>query len=535
MADRRSSALVQAVAVTLTATTLRVLATGRVAMFGIDDANIYFTYVKHALLGYGIAFAPDGAPVEGFTSLAWWALLTAAQAVLPFSLDMTSLILSTAVMVALLTLVHRTVSRTDPALALPVILVIAAMPGVVDWLCLSRMETGLWTLAVLGATISVTLTTPLRTSTAIAWLAVLPLIRPEGYALAPLLSLIGGLRLASMQGAPGSVRMVLHRTLTLGTLPVLVIAAVILWRWNTFGVVFPMTYYAKVSASLWDNVTDGWTYLLRSLASGGWVPLLTLAAALLWRRPAETLRWPLVVMAWLVIQPILSGGDHFSYGRFLVPAYLLGWLLLARHAPTLPVMPVRRWAVVGVLIAVQTMAVTTPPWRNALRHEYAIARDGRLEAAMIEAVHATGPLPVWGVTSAGGTSYAYSGTCLDLLGLNNPRMAVARPFKHGTIRNHASFSAEVFFAQAPDVLWVFGAASDADAIAVADAEWRTDGAQRRMLRGLIEDHRFARRYAFGRVSRNGASYYGIVRRAWMDSLPAGSVRFEPLQTRTFVF
>ncbi len=522
-------------AVTLAATTLRVLATGRVAMFGIDDANIYFTYVKHALLGYGIAFAPDGAPVEGFTSLAWWALLTGLQAVSPFDLDVTSLILSTTVMVALLTLVHRTVSRTDPSLALPVILVIAAMPGMVDWLCLSRMETGLWTLAVLGATVSVTLTTPLRTTSAIAWLAMLPLIRPEGYVLAPLLSLVGGLRLASMQGAPWSVHTVLRRTFSLSALPLLVIAAVIVWRWHTFGVLFPMTYYAKVSASLWDNMADGWTYLLRSLASGGWVPLLALGASALWRRPAETLRWPLMILAWLVLQPVLSGGDHFSYGRFLVPACLLSWLLLALHAPTMPVIPVRRWAVVGALIAVQMLAVTTPPWRNALRHEYAIARDGRVEAALIEAVHTTGPLPVWGVTSAGGTSYAYSGTCLDLLGLNNPSMALATPYKHGTIRNHASFSADVFFDQLPDLLWVFGAPSHEAAVSLAHTEWRPDGAQRRMLRGLIEDPRFSQRYAFGRVSGNGAAYYGIVRRSWMDSLPAGSVRFEPLQTRTFVF
>src|SRR5688572_5292050 len=38
---------------------------------GIDDANIYFIYVRNFFLGNGFVYHPTGEHVEGFTSMLW--------------------------------------------------------------------------------------------------------------------------------------------------------------------------------------------------------------------------------------------------------------------------------------------------------------------------------------------------------------------------------------------------------------------------------------------------------------------------------
>src|ERR1700712_255144 len=40
-------------------------------MIGIDDANIYFIYMKNFANGYGFEYNRGGEHVEGFTSLLW--------------------------------------------------------------------------------------------------------------------------------------------------------------------------------------------------------------------------------------------------------------------------------------------------------------------------------------------------------------------------------------------------------------------------------------------------------------------------------
>lgn len=41
------------------------------SIFGVDDANIYFVYMKNIAQGYGFVYSIGGEHVEGFTSLSW--------------------------------------------------------------------------------------------------------------------------------------------------------------------------------------------------------------------------------------------------------------------------------------------------------------------------------------------------------------------------------------------------------------------------------------------------------------------------------
>ena len=39
---------------------------------GVDDANIYFVYMKHVANGYGLVYTISGENIEGFTSLLYY-------------------------------------------------------------------------------------------------------------------------------------------------------------------------------------------------------------------------------------------------------------------------------------------------------------------------------------------------------------------------------------------------------------------------------------------------------------------------------
>ena len=135
------------------------------------------------------------------------------------------------------------------------------------------------------------------------------------------------------------------------------------------------------------------------------------------------------------------------------------------------------------------------------------------------------------MTSAGGTSYQYSGSCLDLLGLNNAEMAMADPTKRGAMRNHGSFSRNVFFDQQPDILVVFGASTDPVAQQHFNDDWAPNGIQRLLLRGLLEDPRMQNLYVAAKVSRGRDSYYALVRKQWTVTLPE-DVLIAPFQIDT---
>lgn len=505
------------------ATILRVLMTGRVSFTGIDDANIYFTYVKNFLANQSIAFVSGGEPVEGFTSLLWFGLLAGGQALSPFSLDTTSLVLSTCIAVAFLAVVYHVVEQQSPRLGLSIVVLVAFLPGGADWLVLSRMETGIWAFIVCLAVVETTVNT-INRNRLVVLLSLLPLVRPEGYALAPILALVAAFRHsysfeAFTSGEPRKKFFGLFAYYIAG--PLIVIASIIAWRLASFGVPLPMTYYAKVSASFSDNVLDGAAYLVRTLSHGGWVVFLGFLYLAYARKNRHQYELLILTLGWLFLQPVLSGGDHFAYGRFFFPAFALSWIAISLMIDSSRFSNKKLIVATVFLVAAQQFVTTTTPFGNNLMHEYKIAADGRLEAELIESVHGTGngSLPVWGVTSAGGTSYAYDGTCLDLLGLNNPMMAFAKPYKRGVIRNHASFAAEVFFEQQPDVLVVFGAPSLEAAIEQANADWALGGIQRSLLQDLVDDPRFSDLYTFTAIGRNETTYYAIARRAWLAGLP----------------
>jgi len=60
-------------------------------------------------------------------------------------------------------------------------------------------------------------------------------------------------------------------------------------------------------------------------------------------------------------------------------------------------------------------------------------------------------LPSLGVIASGGTKYTYPGEVIDLLGLNNTKMAHNRGERYG-IKNHAAFEQKTFYELKPTIV-----------------------------------------------------------------------------------
>jgi hypothetical protein len=109
------------------------------------------------------------------------------------------------------------------------------------------------------------------------------------------------------------------------------------WRLLYFGSWAPNTYHAKTSASRWNEIRDGWAYLLAyastPLGAAGLLPLL-IAPAALWSESASpaSARWraglPAVSGLCMLAVVIGSGGDIYPGGRFLNVVTSLGLVSL---------------------------------------------------------------------------------------------------------------------------------------------------------------------------------------------------------------
>ncbi len=155
----------------------------------------------------------------------------------------------------------------------------------------------------------------------------LVLARPEGVPLA-LLLLLAGLARPDPRGG--------GRAWPEACAFLVLLAAYGAWRLWVFGDWAPNTYYAKTSASRWNEVADGLAYLAAFartpdgalvLASGATLPLLLASRA--WRDGAARATTLLVACTWASIaSTVAAGGDCYPGSRLLLPAVALAILAM---------------------------------------------------------------------------------------------------------------------------------------------------------------------------------------------------------------
>jgi arabinofuranosyltransferase len=462
--------------------------------YGIDDANIYFVYMRNLAEGHGFVWTVGGERVEGFTSILWTLIGAAcyllSPARFPLLLLALNFVMATYTVFRVMRFVRR-LNNTEHLLIAPTDILILAMLffplGFIEWSLLTLLETGLWLFLLVNATLNLCdrYLDNKRVNLFTFSLMVMALVgtRPEGLLFGPLLILLYFTQTALEEG----LRPALRRSLAPALLFAGTAAALIAWRLSYFGFPFPNTYYAKVSSDIVDNVKEGIRYFFKfcyayphlALAIGLLVAVVSQLTIRAFRQrrysalsPHEKIQALLfVVIAAGLALPVVTGGDHFKYSRFyqfFVPLLLISlfnlpaysqhlaslqlrnsraaWLVTAALLPCLFFLPKSNWIDFGLEYRVSGNKVT---------EDFDIAMRGRFMADYMNRTFADQhPRPSAGVIAAGGFAYNYLGETVDLMGLNNVRMAHANREKTG-FRNHASFDIATFWTLRPDIVGPF--------------------------------------------------------------------------------
>ncbi len=458
---------------------------------GIDDANIYFVYVKNFVNGHGFVYNVGSERVEGFTSLLWVLLISPLYWLgSPFELSvllLNVLLLSGIVYrtLRLIQYINNTPAFFSPAACL-VLSFLFLIPGFVEWMTLSLMENALWCfllVSTVGAAVKFLREEQRRH---LIWLSVyvglLVLTRPESM----LWGLVFGVGIALLSGfglprrnawwSPSGLYLLGAYLFVLGTLIVI--------RYSYFGYLLPNTYYAKVSSDKVHNLIHGaryigfslyqtpllWLFVFGSLVS------LTILLSHWWRErlPLHTLPKFMKLQLAFSLVCILSvalavyvGGDHFAMLRFFqafIPIYFLALLnfpfwkhfFVFRYEGTLPVSVRSGYLVLLLLLPLLYFSTQSPlhllsEERSPLFPEFRLASMGRQEGKLLTELFSQLPeFPTVGVSAAGGFAYTYRGATIDLMGLNNTEMAHASDVKVG-LKNHAAFYIPTFFSLQPAV------------------------------------------------------------------------------------
>jgi hypothetical protein len=494
---------------------------------GIDDANIFFVYARHFSAGHGFVFNPDGERVEGFTSLLW---VLAASAATTVGGSPERVLLVFNILLVTLTLVCC-VRALSGAWAVALLILLLSDPAYVTWHTVALMETALW-----GAllTIAVLVACEQRDGNA-PWLGaigvLLVLTRPEALLWVPTLLVLVYLTHATATRLSAGAKLVLPGLAGFA----LAAGALTIFRLVYFGSPLPNTYYAKVSPSITYSVREGATYLVSYAASSPIVftavlavPISVLHAIMTRFRERKTLVLAGAAATGLGI-PILTGGDHFDGFRFYQPIYPVLLLNLAhclrtvapQYLPasvTSAVDPrlklVATAAGLGMCIVFQAVAWISADRSALLGREFDIAVAGRQAGERANLVFAgmDEPPDIAAIT-VGGIQYAYRGAVIDLMGLNNTRMAHNGGDRVG-VRSHAAFELRTFDDLNPKIVLPLVQYSDS-----MSAVGRPDPFAHRVLKGLLERQDFRGRYQLAEVrTKDGISFAGWYQRRFLSHL-----------------
>jgi len=194
------------------------------------------------------------------------------------------------------------------------------------------LEGPMFVAAVLSSLLLLRTRRPLAFS---ASLVVMFLSRPEGMALAALLLFFW---LRDREGEASTMRW----------LPVGIVPAAILtyevWHLRTFGYWAPNTYYAKASASRWNEILDGLQYTEKYVVTAPGALTILAGLAVLATAP-ETKRLGILLAAAFGIV-IVSGGDGYRCSRFFALASVLAPIA---YAATVLTSTSRRAQIAGVV------------------------------------------------------------------------------------------------------------------------------------------------------------------------------------------
>ncbi|MGZ5503679.1 MAG: hypothetical protein ACXWGY_03380, partial [Chthoniobacterales bacterium] len=289
--------------------------------------------------------------------------------------------------VAAVVSVQRLAARVDRRLAIPTGLLTAASAYFVYW-SFGGMEATLaallavWIVSLFGDYVDAPnerLINRKLISIAAAIGAFL-LVRPE-QPLVLFCMLAGAAGLAFLKRDPS-----LRKILVLGFIAGIITGAIFLWRWRTFGSLFPQPVNAKSGSLSLHTFAAGLRYYRKHILLQPGVAIFAIAAALGAVRALRE-RNPYLIFAMLFLVSygsfvLLAGGDWMEAGRFFVPLVPIAALFVALAVSRFSQSRARIFAVIIVLGQLSAIyrtaahdstavpfwsAVTTEPYATAAR------------------------------------------------------------------------------------------------------------------------------------------------------------------------
>jgi arabinofuranosyltransferase len=502
---------------------------------GIDDANIFLVYARSVSAGEGFVFNPDGERVEGFTSLLWVligsaAIASAGNPELPL-LAFNVVLVSLTIVACIRSFVFRRPDDgkvTGLIWASGFVLLILLDFRYVVWNTVTLMETALWgTLLTLATIVVLEGRAHHNHARGLAVLVVLLMMtRPEALLWAPAVGGLFYLKQAALETRARAFASVLPSLLAYG------LTAVILtvFRLAYFGAPLPNTYYAKVSPSFAMSVSEGGRYLAAYVVSGP-IPFactVALVGSLVHLIRVRFRDHPTLILTMLSVigltVPVLTGGDHFDGFRFyqsVYPILLLAlfnfvrlvipqYLRAPRASPSARIVKLATGAsivaVVGAVQIVQAMQFGSRP----LQREFDIAAAGRQTGLRLNVLFGELPsLPDVGTITVGGLRYTYRGAVIDLMGLNDTKMAHNGGDRIG-FRAHAAFEKRTFYERKPTMVIPL-VKHNADLATTSERELFVD----LVLKGLLQDRRFQDAYQLAEVRKQSLTGT-VAQAAWYD-------------------
>ena len=448
------------------------------SIIGVDDANIYFVYMKNIAHGYGFVYSIGGEHVEGFTSLSWTLLGSLFFKISEYPellLILFNILIISFTLFQLTRFTDSLFSSSSFSIQSIVLLCcVYLIPGFIEWTILSIMETGLWscliTLLILHILSIINKESTNKEQYVFSLLlGLLVITRPEAM-LWSIFFLIA--RYVLLYKNTSSIGISFNKSIIPLSVFVCTIIGLILWRLSYFGYPLPNTYYAKVSSDILSNLKHGIGYIYRFLSANPLCLLSTLAISkILWDRifkkhinhysPVLYILISTIIISFAI--PLFSGGDHFAYFRFMQSTLPIFYIVLMMILNFYGLTITKQFAIILCFFAIISSGlIDALAGKSPLKHEWNIAIEGRsLGVKLSDFFIDESTLPSQGVLVAGGTAYTYKGKTIDLMGLNNTVMAHADKIKDKKLlKNHASFNKKVFYQLQPDLFWISGGISD---------------------------------------------------------------------------
>lgn len=480
-------------------------------LVGIDDANIYMVYMRNLANGKGFVFHAGGEHVEGFTSMLW--VLIGSVAFLftnrpEIVLLCMNVLLVTTTLWRICLLADK--FHGDKRMVTPYSILIGGfiflIPGYMEWCTLTLMETGLWSFLLVSLILTILesyIDKKNRQKQLNVLLVLLVIARPESYLWGSFA--IGMLGILTFLSNGWKIKPVLKPIF----ISLLVFGGAIglftLFRMYYFGYPLPNTYYAKISADKMANYYAGKKYLLQFFhyfTLHKELPIISSVIAIvvlgLGKKNAVVLPFLAMVVGITFFIPLYTGGDHFGMFRFIQPSiplfvlfYIMSFFILVKLKKWYFYIPV----CLSLILIFFSCRVN---YRNLEKYKYSIAFEFKLAQwersfarelnKFFEHQH---PYPSFGVHTTGGSGYIYRGETIDLMGLNNVRMAHASKIKTG-FKNHGSFNIDVFYQLKPDLFFytkLFNDSSEYDLYENSEA-YKNDTWDHDLYKNIIEESKF---------------------------------------------